>query len=157
MYVCIVVIGYASSCGRGLKELCSSPQVQMFLNSLQPADLLANKPMYLPGCLRKVHVDYMYIYQYNTLYSMQLKSTMEPSQLQDVIINASYFKLSLSLKQLIEEEGYVHLAFGVLLETVVISHGALVSQNGTLVNVGDFVEMNSDEVCRSTFLLHYYM
>ena len=69
-------------------------------------------------------------------------------QLQHVIINASYFKVSLSLEELIEkEDGHMHTAFGISLDTVVLKHGAVISHTGILVNIGDFVEVESSEVC----------
>ena len=44
---------HACSCGAGLQQLYSNPQVQKFLNNVTPKDT-AEKSIYLPGSLRKV-------------------------------------------------------------------------------------------------------
>ena len=44
-------------CGNGLVQLYNSPRVQMFLNCLSSKEVYSTKPIYQPGCLRKVLYD----------------------------------------------------------------------------------------------------
>ena len=50
----LVYISFRPTVGKGLKELYNFPEVQMFLNCLQSKEIFNSKPIYQPGCLRKV-------------------------------------------------------------------------------------------------------
>lgn len=40
--------------GKGVYEMYHTPEIQMFLKSLQPSDVYFDKAIYQPGCFRKV-------------------------------------------------------------------------------------------------------
>ena len=75
-----------------------------------------------------------------------MNSKTNPLSLEDVIINIPYFKSSHPLKHLVEVEMCsIHSSFGtcISLETMVINCGAVMSCSRLLVDVGDFVEVNT--------------
>ena len=50
------------SCGEGLKELYKQYQVQHFINHVPVRDLVHEKGMYQPGCLRKVQIKISFVF-----------------------------------------------------------------------------------------------
>ena len=49
-------------CGKGSMDLYHSPTVQKFLNQLPVHQILENKAIYQPGCLRKVNLNNLLSY-----------------------------------------------------------------------------------------------
>ena len=50
------------SCGEGLKELYKQYQVQHFINHVPVRDLVHEKGIYQPGCLRKVQIKIIFVF-----------------------------------------------------------------------------------------------
>lgn len=55
----------ACRCGKGIQDLYNTPQIQTYLGCLPTGEVYPHKPMYQPGCLRKV---FYYMTKWAILY-----------------------------------------------------------------------------------------
>lgn len=101
-----------TSCGQGLKELYNNPCIQQFLNQQPNTEILGTKPIYQPGCLRKLSP--------NTI----------PSKLSEINIAFCYDNRTLKLQHVTSANDvhlFLHHYPTLSTDTMVLCHGAVFS------------------------------
>uniref|UniRef100_A0A1X7UVS3 C2H2-type domain-containing protein n=1 Tax=Amphimedon queenslandica TaxID=400682 RepID=A0A1X7UVS3_AMPQE len=112
-------------CGEHLRGLFSSPIVQHFLCGIPFSELLKENLIYQPGCLRK------------------LSHGTTTCKLCDVSTHAYYDKNGTLLRDVLRICQLHNLPESASLLSPFLKYNAVVSANGILVNVGDFIKVSS--------------
>ena len=126
-------------CGEHLRGLFSSPIVQHFLCGVPFSELLKENSIYQPGCLRKVCLncgEYCF-------YFLQLSHGTTTCKLCDVSTHAYYDKNGTLLRDVFRICQLHNLPESASLLSPFLKYNAVVSANGLLVNVGDFIKVSS--------------
>lgn len=117
-------------CGEGLQHLYSSPQIQIYLNCLPTSEVLQEKQIYQPGCLRK------------------LSHGTVPCKLLNVMTSMCYDTVPKSIEELMRHFGCsVHdLPETLSLESPILAFKAVMTQSKQIANIGDFVKVTSPRI-----------
>jgi hypothetical protein len=116
-------------CGKGLKELYNSPQVQLFFNGITMEELNHSKTIYIPGALRKLKRGTV---QCKLLHAMCLDHSVAAAI--DLKSYLSCFNINIILPN------------DVTMDSMVLSYGAVITQSTVMANCGDFVKKTNPEV-----------